>query len=121
LFEGSLKIPEKQDISLIIGCKEQGTDYYDIVIAEVRLWNVARTQDQIHKYMSRRLSRQDSEQDWSNLVGYWRLDEISEDGTLAFDQSHSHNHGTVVGATRFPALPSDAAQPPESAGFIESE
>jgi hypothetical protein len=113
LFEGSLKIPEKQDISLIIGCKEQGTDYYDIVIAEVRLWNVARTQDQIHKYMSRRLSRQDSEQDWSNLVGYWRLDEISEDGTLAFDQSHSHNHG--------PALPSDAAQPPESAGFIESE
>jgi ribosomal protein L39E len=106
IFKGSLEFLESPHIPLIIGGKGQETDYYNIAIAEVRLWNVARTQDQIQKNMSCRLSQQDSKQAWSNLVGYWRLDEISEDKKRAFDQSNHEHHGDIFGATRFPELSS---------------
>ncbi|WP_416670117.1 LamG-like jellyroll fold domain-containing protein [Egbenema bharatensis] len=108
IFKSSLEFLENPPIPLIVGGTEQETDYYNMAIAEVRLWNVARTQDQIQKNMSRRLSQQVSEQDseqcWSTLVGYWRLDEVSEDKKLAFDQSNNKNHGTICGATGFPEL-----------------
>jgi Concanavalin A-like lectin/glucanases superfamily/Trypsin-like peptidase domain len=127
LFTGPLKLIEKP---LIIGCKEQGTDYYNIELAEVRLWNLARTQDQIQKNMSRRLSPQDSdrlsEQDqyWSkSLVGYWRLDDGTEDNQRVFDQTPNENHGTIF-RTNKPnkvlALPPQQAQPSESPDHPES-
>ena len=62
---------ELSAFNFFIGCNNisdfQGS------IAEVRLWTVARSEEQINDAMNRQL-RNDEIQD-TNLVGYWRLDE----------------------------------------------
>ncbi|BAY26500.1 hypothetical protein NIES2100_63160 [Calothrix sp. NIES-2100] len=94
--------------------QKRDAPYYNIAIAEVRLWKVPRTQDQIKKYMSRRLSKQDSDQQiepgkqdkyWLNMVGYWRLDDGGQGNTIAIDLTDNANHGTIYGAQWFPPPP----------------
>ena len=57
-------------------------------IAEVRVWNVARTPVQIKDAMYRRLAGSEE-----GLVGYWRFDEGS--GDTAHDATANNNDGTL--------------------------
>ncbi|MDZ8107936.1 MAG: LamG-like jellyroll fold domain-containing protein [Nostoc sp. DedQUE12a] len=52
--------------------------YFNGFIAEVRLWKVARTQDQIQTNMYRRLQVHQKD-NAEGLVGYWRLDDLDEE------------------------------------------
>jgi hypothetical protein len=57
-------------------------------IDEVRVWNVARTQQQIRENMHLRLNGNET-----GLLGYWRFDEGT--GTTAFDATANANNGTL--------------------------
>lgn len=59
-------------------------------IDEVRIWNRARTGDEIKADMNHRLIG-----DEPGLVGYWRFDEGS--GNTVHDQTENANHGTIHG------------------------
>ncbi|MBN1676799.1 MAG: Ig-like domain-containing protein, partial [Kiritimatiellae bacterium] len=61
---------------------------YNGEMDEVRLWNVARTADEIHADMYRALAGSEN-----GLVGYWRFDEGS--GQVANDASGTGNTGTL--------------------------
>ncbi|MGH1395676.1 MAG: hypothetical protein ACRAVC_16855, partial [Trichormus sp.] len=99
LFAGLL---DKATASLIIGQNQtEETQYYDIAIAEVRLWKIARTQDQIKANMSRRLTDVESD-----LVGYWRLDDGGEDNKKVQNLVPNNSQpGKIFGATWFPQPP----------------
>jgi hypothetical protein len=68
---------------LLIGNMFNGT------IDEVRLWNVARTEEEIRANMCKKLNGNEI-----GLVGYWRLDEGS--GTTTNDATSNSNNGTLV-------------------------
>ncbi len=59
---------------------------YNGMMDEVRLWNVVRTEDEIHDNMSFMLSGEEE-----GLVGYWRLDE--GEGQIVRDLTANENHG----------------------------
>ncbi|MBN1676797.1 MAG: Ig-like domain-containing protein [Kiritimatiellae bacterium] len=61
---------------------------YNGEMDEVRLWNVARTVEQIHEDMYRQLSGSET-----GLVGYWQFDEGT--GQTVSDSSAEGNHGTL--------------------------
>lgn len=61
-------------------------------IAEVRLWNVARSPEEIKATMKQRLSGKEA-----GLVGYWPLNEGS--GNTVTDNTGKGNNGTISGAT----------------------
>ncbi len=56
----------------------------------MRLWNVARTAEEIRESMNRHLIGNEP-----GLVGYWRFDEGT--GEIAFDSSNNGNNGTLIG------------------------
>jgi len=60
--------------------------YFEGAIDEVRIWNVARSKDQIRADMHRRL-----EGDEAGLVGYWNFDEGK--GLVVYDSSPKGNNG----------------------------
>jgi hypothetical protein len=62
--------------------------HFDGIIDEVRIWNVARTADEIKSTMSVRLT---GNEPW--LVALWHFDE--GDGTTAADSSTMHNDATL--------------------------
>ena len=62
-------------------------------IDEVRIWNVARTQDQIQRTMNTILTPEYYSSSDSGLVGYWRLDEGV--GQTASDLSFYSNTATL--------------------------
>lgn len=66
------------------------TNHWGGIIYEVRLWNIARTQQQIEETMNVSLSGKEA-----GLVGYWTFDEGS--GTLINDYSLNSNDGTAYG------------------------
>ena len=99
LFSGSLDSLTKP---LKIGLNESAESYYDVAIAEVRLWNLVRTQDLIKSQMSRRLKPEKEE----GLIGYWRLDDGGEDNDQVLDLSSNQNHGKIHGTKIcFPPIP----------------
>jgi Concanavalin A-like lectin/glucanases superfamily len=98
LFSGSLA-DLKTDF--LIGRKTEEAQYHNVAIAEVRLWKVVRTQDQIKDSMTCRLSNRDP--DWQDLLGYWRLDDGGEGNTQARNLKADSNHGDIRGAQWFPA------------------
>ncbi|MDZ8236373.1 MAG: LamG-like jellyroll fold domain-containing protein [Nostoc sp. ChiQUE01a] len=57
---------------------QEQDSYFNGFIAEVRLWKVARTQDQIQTNMYRRLQVHQKD-NAEGLVGYWRLDDLDEE------------------------------------------
>jgi len=61
-------------------------------MAEVRMWNQVRSQDEIKSSMNQRLSG-----DEEGLVGYWPLNEGT--GTTAKDNTSNDSVGTIHGAT----------------------
>ena len=102
LFTGSLA---DLTTDLVIGGTTEKERYSDVTIADVRLWKVVRTQDEIKTNMTCRLSRRDA--DWQDLLGYWRLDDGGADNTARNLVSDS-NHGKIKDAQWFPAPPSSA-------------
>jgi hypothetical protein len=64
---------------------------FDGRVDEVRVWNTARTAEQLRSTMYTRLAVP-----VPGLAGYWRMDEGR--GTVAFDISGNGNHGTITGA-----------------------
>lgn len=61
-------------------------------LTEVRLWNKARSNDEIKNYMFHRLTGGEQ-----GLVGYWPLNSIDNNNNVA-DQSGNENNGKVYGA-----------------------
>ncbi|MEM7034692.1 MAG: LamG-like jellyroll fold domain-containing protein, partial [Chloroflexota bacterium] len=74
------------------------------VMANVRIWNVARTEEQIQTHKNQQITTEGNSAS-PNLVGHWRLDE--EGGYLAKDSSSNHNHGKLGG--ELPARPAEGA------------
>jgi V8-like Glu-specific endopeptidase len=108
LFTGCLADLEAD---LVIGSNPETEHYYSVTIADVRLWKVARTQNQIKTSMTCRLSCRDD--DWQDLLGYWRLDDGGAGNTQARNLVSDSNHGEIQGAQWFPAPPlSTGSQPP---------
>jgi len=68
-------------------CYENNSEfgYYHGMIDEVRIWNVARTQNEIRQNIRKPLKGNEN-----GLVGYWTFDD-----TTAKDHSPSKNHGTL--------------------------
>jgi len=64
--------------------------YFTGRIDDVRLWSVARTQEQIATNMHVRIAQNEA-----GLVGLWRFEDTSE--TTVLDSSLSGNNGTIVG------------------------
>jgi hypothetical protein len=62
-------------------------------IDEVRIWNIARTEDEILTTMYTSLSGKES-----GLVGYWRFD---DDNNVAIDSSPGRSDGKLVGDAHF--------------------
>jgi hypothetical protein len=86
-FTGQL-VPNNQ--ALTIGVDFPGTaEYFPGQLDEIRLWNVARTQQQMQNYMHRPLTGMDT-----GLVAYWRFDDGS--GSTLSDASVNGNTGTLV-------------------------
>ena len=65
--------------------------YYKGYIDEVRIWNKARTQDELRKNINNELKGNES-----GLTAYWKLDENS--GTTIYDSTPNHSNGTIYGA-----------------------
>ena len=61
-------------------------------LAEVRLWNISRSPEEIQQNLYRRLVGNEA-----GLVGYWPLNEGS--GTTTSDKTNGGNHGTITSAT----------------------
>jgi hypothetical protein len=69
--------------------------FFDGVIDEVRIWNVARTVDQLRDNMNVKLTRKARKE---GLIAYWRMDE--GEGDLAFDltgNGHDMQLGDAAG------------------------
>jgi hypothetical protein len=65
--------------------------FYDGKLSDVRIWNTARTAQQIADNYNKRLIGNES-----GLVGYWKLDKGS--GTTVTDSTSNANAGTITGA-----------------------
>jgi len=89
------------DFPVVIGARYDHDGYYSDrfygYIDEVRIWDVALTEDQIRSTMCKKITSSNlpSGLSWTNLKGYWRFDEGS--GTTAYDSSSYGNNGSVGG------------------------
>lgn len=100
------------DHSLIIGADFPGTDeYFPGRLDEVRVWNVARTQQQIQDYMHQPLTGTET-----GLVAYWKFDDGS--GSTLNDASASGNTGTLMNNPTW--VLSDVTLPVELSVFTAS-
>ena len=82
-----------EDGKIRIGHIEDNGRFLAGFIDEVRIWNIARTQDEIQDAMNRPLTLDEIQSE--NLVGYWNFD--SGD---ARDLSQYENHGELYGDAR---------------------
>ena len=78
-------------------------DFFNGVIDEVRIWNIARSQSDIQEFMNRQLTGTEA-----GLVGYWQFNEGT--GNSTFDKTVNANHGTLLGGVQWtntaaPVLP----------------
>ena len=84
----------KTTLPFRIGCshEEERWDHASFVgqIDEVRVWNVARTEQQIRADMNKQLKG-----DEPGLIGYWKFDEET-DGRISDTSSFNH-HGKLIG------------------------
>ena len=89
---GGLKNALRKSAGVRLGCYVDQRCPYQGRFAELRVWNVARTEAEIQFDMHRRLAG-----DEAGLVGYWPLDDGA--GATARDKTANANHGTIHGAT----------------------
>ena len=78
---------------LLFGMFKDNNEVYAVAgkIAEIRLWKVVRTQQEIQNNLYQRLAGNES-----GLVGYWPLNEGSNNTT--HDRTSNANHGVIHGA-----------------------
>ena len=88
---GSVALPA-MNASVFIGCYNGGSEFTNGQIAEVRIWNKARTQAEIQANMNKRLTGKEA-----NLVAYFPLNLVETGKVLDLV---SGNSGTVVNATK---------------------
>ncbi len=92
-FKGQKKLT-KTTLPLRIGCshEEEISEHASFagLIDEVRVWNIARTENQIRSDMNKQLNG-----DETGLVGYWKFDEETQ-GRVS-DSSPNKNDGKLVG------------------------
>lgn len=79
------------DADLTIGNNFANNNGYNGELAHVRVWNTARTADEISYYYNRLV-----DSTHTGLVSYWKLDEGT--GTSVADSSSNSNSGTITGA-----------------------
>lgn len=78
---------------LAIGKRQDNYLFTNIIIDEVRIWNIARTQSQIRTAMNTSILPSSN-----GLAGYWKFDEGKD--TLTKDETTNANNGTIrKGAT----------------------
>jgi hypothetical protein len=70
---------------LVLGAAEEGA-FIDGAIDDLRIWNVARTGQEIRSFMGQELTGKEP-----GLVGYWPMDEAR--GTSVFDATSYHTEG----------------------------
>ena len=96
IFEGAVTALSDNNFFLNVPSTMHGplkhNGYSHSVFTEVRLWDKARSQEQIQKYMYEPLG--DSE---DGLIGYWLMNEGA--GKLLYDHSLLQNHGLIHGAS----------------------
>ncbi|HXG09859.1 MAG TPA: LamG-like jellyroll fold domain-containing protein [Gemmataceae bacterium] len=94
--EGSLNTGNTRALTapatITIGGNTVDRRFFQGLIDEVRIWNVARSTAAIQADMNRTLTGTEP-----GLVGYYRFDEGT--GNTAFDQSSSGNHGRLGGGS----------------------
>jgi hypothetical protein len=66
----------------------RGSEFFTGTIDDVRVWNVARTEQEIRDNMHRSLQGNEP-----GLIGYWRFDEGQ--GQIVQDMTSNQNHGTL--------------------------
>ena len=78
---------------LLFGMFKDNNEFHAVAgkIAEIRLWKVVRTQQEIQNNLYQRLAGNES-----GLVGYWPLNEGSNNTT--HDRTSNANHGVIHGA-----------------------
>jgi hypothetical protein len=83
----------RQDVNFI-GFDGDSTNinFFNGVIDDVRIWNVARTQQQIQDNMNKELTGNEI-----GLIGYWKFNK--GEGSVAYDSTENENDGTISGAT----------------------
>ena len=81
--------------NLRIGGRGPYGEDFDGIIDEVRIWNIARTQEEIRASSDLILTGNEP-----GLVSYWRFDGQPESKT-AYDQTANDNHGVLVGDAFF--------------------
>lgn len=69
-------------------------DFFNGVIDEVRIWNVARSQSNIQEFMNRQLTGTEQ-----GLAAYWQFNEGT--GNTTFDKTLNANHGTLFGGVQW--------------------
>ena len=78
--------------NFFIGCRFDQANKFRGTVDEVRIWDVARSAEDIKASMNQRLIGNEP-----GLVAYYRFDEGQ--GTTLFDQTDNGHHGTIHGAT----------------------
>ncbi|NEQ65339.1 MAG: hypothetical protein F6K21_07555 [Symploca sp. SIO2D2] len=100
VFEGPIG---KSELNLNIGGRQNHGYYFNGAIAEVRLWKTARSQVEIKVNMARRLNKEESY--WSDLAGYWRLDDGGDKNTV-YNPISDEGDGKIKGEVKwFPETP----------------
>lgn len=99
---------------LQIGSRQRGEPQrFRGFIDEVRIWNIARTQEQIRTTLGDTLGPQIYNSAESGLIGYWRFDQLEDLGIGADgnddvrDYSVNGNHGDLVGDARLSDFTTD--------------
>ncbi|MBW4495927.1 MAG: LamG domain-containing protein [Oscillatoria princeps RMCB-10] len=100
IASGPVELPsqlncQKNAIGADLGGCSYGLREFHGKMAEVRIWNKARTQAEIQADMSNRLTGKEP-----NLVAYWPLDDVRVEGSALKVADLTGNYpGTVTGAT----------------------
>ena len=91
-YSGSINRP---NTIIHIGAETNGLEqFWDGIIDEVRIWNLARTQQEIQEFMHKPLTGTEQ-----GLFSYWQFDE--GDGNITYDRSVNGNHGTLMGGVEW--------------------
>jgi linolenate 9R-lipoxygenase len=113
--QGSMKleanIADNPGAELFIGKSYSEDSYFSGQISEVRIWNTARTPDNLEENMSRPLENVNNKE--SSLIGYWMLNRGSE--FTVCDSTSNDQYGIINGATwvtseDFPVKPATPKQ-----------
>jgi hypothetical protein len=75
------------------GQAEPFSNYFGGSIDEVRIWNIARSEEQIQSTMNQPLRGNEA-----GLVGYWRLDQVV--GNAIYDATGNGNDGSLFSVPR---------------------